>query len=65
MEQVCLKQSTALHEAAKLGYSHIMELLFEHGGQVSEIDQDGVTPMAIAAEHAHSEVLEILIYSGE
>uniref|UniRef100_A0A673XHV8 Ankyrin repeat and SOCS box containing 15 n=1 Tax=Salmo trutta TaxID=8032 RepID=A0A673XHV8_SALTR len=47
VEQVCLKQSTALHEAAKLGYSHIMELLFEHGGQVSEIDQDGVTPMPL------------------
>ncbi|CAB1323483.1 unnamed protein product [Coregonus sp. 'balchen'] len=49
VEQVCLKQSTALHKAAK----------------VNEIDQDGVTPMAIAAEHAHSEVLEILIHNGE
>ncbi|KAJ7997675.1 hypothetical protein DPEC_G00214600 [Dallia pectoralis] len=64
VEQVCLKRSTAVHEAAKVGCSNIMELLLQHGGMVTERDQDGVTPMAIAAEYAHADVVEVLIYNG-
>lgn len=64
MNQVCLKKWTAVHEAAKVGCIDILQLLLQHGGQVSETDQSGVTPMGIAAEYAQAEVLDILIHNG-
>lgn len=65
MNQVCLKKWTAMHEAAKVGYIDILKLLLQHGGQISETDQHGVTPMGIAAEYAQAEVLDILIHNGK
>uniref|UniRef100_A0A673B7M6 Ankyrin repeat and SOCS box containing 15a n=1 Tax=Sphaeramia orbicularis TaxID=375764 RepID=A0A673B7M6_9TELE len=59
--QICLKKWTAMHEASKAGCVHIMELLLNRGGQVAETDQHGVTPLGIAAEYSHPEVLELLI----
>uniref|UniRef100_A0A4W4GNM7 SOCS box domain-containing protein n=1 Tax=Electrophorus electricus TaxID=8005 RepID=A0A4W4GNM7_ELEEL len=56
VNQVCLKKWTVMHEAAKVGCIDILKLLLEHGGQVSETDQYGVTPMGIAAEYAQVEV---------
>ncbi|KAM6972938.1 ankyrin repeat and SOCS box protein 15 [Aplochiton taeniatus] len=66
VEQVCLKKWTAIHEAATLGCKGIMSLLLDHGGpsQVKAIDQHGLTPLGIAAEYAHSEVLELLIQNA-
>lgn len=64
VEQICLKKWTAMHEAAMVGCTDIMQLLLEHGGQVTETDQHGVTPLGIAAEYAHSGVLDILIRNG-
>lgn len=65
VNQVCLKKWTAMHEAAKVGYIDILKLLVQHGGQISETDQHGVTPIGIAAEYAHAEVLDILIHNGK
>lgn len=62
--QVCLKKWTVMHEAAMTGYAHIMELLLLNGGKVTETDKHGVTPLGIAAEYSHAEVLEVLIKYG-
>lgn len=64
VNQICRKKWTAMHEAAKVGCIDILKLLLQHGGQVSETDQHGVTPMGIAAEYAQAEVLDILIHNG-
>lgn len=65
MNQVCLKKWTAVHEAAKVGCIDILKFLLLHGGQVSETDHHGVTPMGIAAEYAQAEVIDILIHNGK
>lgn len=65
VEQTCLKNWTAVHEAAKVGCSSIMLLLLRNGGRVTERDRHGVTPLGIAAEYAKVEVLELLIKNGK
>lgn len=54
-----------MHEASRGGCVHIMELLLQKGGRVSETDQHGVTPLGIAAEYSHPDVLELLIKHGK
>lgn len=65
VEQVCLKKWTAVHEASRAGCAAVMELLLQNRGRVRETDQHGVTPLGIAAEYSHPEVLELLIKHGE
>lgn len=64
VNQIYPKKWTAIHEAAKVGCTDILTLLLQHGGNVSETDEHGVTPMGIAAEYAQAEALDILIHYG-
>ncbi|XP_067293079.1 ankyrin repeat and SOCS box protein 15 isoform X3 [Pseudorasbora parva] len=64
VNQACPQKWTAIHEAAKVGCSDILALLLQHGGNVLETDQHGVTPMGIAAEYSQAEALDILIHYG-
>lgn len=65
VEQVCLKKWTATHEAAKVGCADILMLLLRHGGKVTARDGHGVTPLGVAAEYGHADILEILIRNSE
>ncbi|XP_050955332.1 ankyrin repeat and SOCS box protein 15 isoform X2 [Labeo rohita] len=60
----CPRKWTAIHEAAKVGCTDILALLLQHGGNISETDEHGVTPMGIAAEYGQAEALDILIHYG-
>ncbi|XP_055365597.1 ankyrin repeat and SOCS box protein 15-like isoform X2 [Betta splendens] len=61
VEQVCRKKWTAMHEAAKVGNVDILMLLLRNGGRVNQKDVTGVTPLAVAAEHGHFHITEILL----
>ena len=65
VEQVCRKKWTAMHEAAKVGHVDILMLLLRNGGRVNHRDVTGVTPLAVAAEHGHFHVTEILLNCGQ
>lgn len=65
VEQVCQKKWTAMHEAAKVGQVDILMLLLRNGGRVNHRDVTGVTPLAVAAEHGHYNVTEILLNCGQ
>lgn len=65
VEQVCRKKWTAMHEAAKVGKVDILMLLLRNGGRVNHKDVTGVTPLAVAAEHGHFHVTEILLNCGQ
>lgn len=65
VEQVCRKNWTAMHEAAKVGDVDILMLLLRNGGRVNHKDVMGVTPLAVAAEHGHFQIAEILLSCGQ
>lgn len=64
VDQICLKKWTAMHEAAKVGCSDIMMLLIRNGANIMQTNGHGVSPLGVAAEYGHAEVLEILIHKG-
>lgn len=65
VDQVCRKKWTAVHEAAKVGNIDILMLLLRNGGRVNLKDVAGVTPLAVAAEHGHVHMTEILLNCGQ
>lgn len=64
INQPCVKRWSAMHEAAKRGCSDIVALLVKNGGNVQQKDGYGVTPLGVAAEYGHCDVLEYLIHKG-
>lgn len=64
-EQVCWRNWTATHEAAKLGNTDILMLLLRNGGRVNHKDVTGATPLAVAAEYGHAHIAEVLLSCGE
>lgn len=64
LDQPCVKRWSAMHEAAKQGRKDIIALLLSHGGNVHLRDGFGVTPLGVAAEYGHYDVLEHLIHKG-
>ena len=51
--------------AAKSGSTSECRLLLEAGGDVGETDEDGYTPLLLAAYFGHPEVCELLLERGK
>lgn len=54
-----------LHEASRLGRAAIMSLLLEAGAHPDPRSHYGLTPLALAAQGGHREVVEALLKKGE
>ncbi|MEQ2157719.1 hypothetical protein GOODEAATRI_004652 [Goodea atripinnis] len=50
--------------AAIKGYGEVASLLLEHGGDPGHRDNDGMTPLLLAAYEGHEDVVELLLEAG-
>ena len=55
----------SLLAAAASGSTSLCRLLLEAGGDVGERDEDGFTPLLLAAYFGHAEVCELLLERGK
>jgi L-ascorbate metabolism protein UlaG (beta-lactamase superfamily) len=55
---------TPMHMAALKGYSDIIGLLIEHGAEIKEKDEAGMTPIEYAAKYRNEKAVERLIAAG-
>ena len=55
---------TALHWTAKRGYSRMLKLLLDYGGDPNATDLMGRTPLFLAAHHSHLICAKLLISYG-
>lgn len=60
-----LQESTALHEAAKMGYADECRLLLEHGANPMLVDKNAQIPWLCALHHNHHSVMEVLSEKSE
>lgn len=51
---------TALHAAAQSGREDLIALLIAHGAEISAVNDDGLTPAAIARKAGHAEIAKAL-----
>lgn len=61
----CTNERTALHEAAKLGRRDIVRLLLLSGAHPDPQSSYGFTPLALAAQNGHTEIMELLLQKGK
>jgi len=51
---------TALHYAASLGYSDLASTFIDHGASIDAVDDDGKTPVQVAMEAGHQDIVDLL-----
>lgn len=61
----CANERTALHEAAKLGRQDMVKLMLVSGAHPDPQSSYGFTPLALAAQCGHTEIMEILLQKGK
>lgn len=64
MDQVGPLNRTALHESAFLGLDNFVYLLLESGANPNACDTKQKTPLALAAQNGHLNIVEILVEKG-
>lgn len=61
----CTNERTALHEAARLGRQDIVKLILVSGAYPDPQSSYGFTPLALAAQSGHTEIMEMLLQKGK
>lgn len=56
---------TALHEAARLGLTDFTKLLLKSGADADPRSTYGLTPLALAAQAGHLEIVQELLSRGQ
>ncbi|XP_053705709.1 dynein axonemal heavy chain 12 [Synchiropus splendidus] len=64
VDQIGPLQRTALHECAFLGLENFVYLLLESGASPNATDIKRKTPLALAAQNGHLNVVEVLLSKG-
>lgn len=64
MDQVGPLDRTALHESAFLGLENFVHLLLESGVNPNACDSKQKSPLALAAQNGHLNIVEILLEKG-
>lgn len=64
VDQVGPLNRTALHESAFLGLDNFVYLLLESGANPNASDSKQKTPLALAAQNGHLNIVEILLEKG-
>ena len=62
--QGAMRERTPLMYAAQLGNQPMVSLLLEHGAQVDQANNNGATPLYIAAANGHLAVAQYLVGQG-
>lgn len=64
VDQVGPLNRTALHESAFLGLENFVYLLLESGANPNACDSKQKTPLALAAQNGHLNIVEVLLEKG-
>lgn len=64
VDQTGSLERTALHESAFLGLENFAHLLLESGANPNAYDVRRKTPLALAAQNGHLNIVEILLQKG-
>jgi ankyrin repeat protein len=55
---------TPLHVAAEDGSSGLVKMLVSSGADVNAVDKNGATPLILAMQNKHDEIVEMLKLAG-
>jgi len=63
-EKLPENEETALHAAARSGAVPVIKVLLDHGAKVDALNEDGITPLMVAAHEGNAGAVSLLIEKG-
>lgn len=54
------EHNTLLHQACSLGLGDIVDLLLQNGALIASLNSNGDTPLIVAAEKGHLQIIQLL-----
>jgi len=61
LDSVDSAQDTAMHVASRNGYANIVKSLLSNGASVDKKNKDKLTPLRIAIDYRHTNVIEVIL----